>query len=242
VLELALHIVDPLGVLAYRGDLRQAVASKQDHRYTDGVHDFDGWVATVQNGWRIVPASDPNAACTVAFIGDSFTFGWAVNDDETYPNRIAQQLQDVRVLNRGVDGYNIEQIERTMNETPADGYVYFAVIGDQIPADAGSVGDDLPFLWRSATLTYWRWFQRDDESVTDAQQREYEARVQRMTERAPMVVGYFYMPPPVPDAIEIVYRDDMTVSAADGHYDAAGNAYVAQVLLEEVEQMVSEVC
>jgi lysophospholipase L1-like esterase len=53
------------------------------------------------------PYSDPRVA-RVAVVGDSFTFGWGANDDQTYPSRLEQLLNSkvgpTEVLNAGVCG------------------------------------------------------------------------------------------------------------------------------------------
>ncbi len=51
----------------------------------------------------------------VVTLGDSYTFGWGVNDEQTYPAQLAERLreglgfQDVQVLNAGVPGFNTMQ-------------------------------------------------------------------------------------------------------------------------------------
>ena len=47
---------------------------------------------------------------TIAVLGDSFTFGFGVEDDETFVSRIGEQMgPDVRVRNFGVPGYSTDQ-------------------------------------------------------------------------------------------------------------------------------------
>ena len=49
----------------------------------------------------------------IACLGDSFTFGWGVNDDETWPARLEVELGergiDAEVMNFGVEGYHTVQ-------------------------------------------------------------------------------------------------------------------------------------
>jgi lysophospholipase L1-like esterase len=42
-------------------------------------------------------------------VGDSFTWGWGVNDDEIYTERLAALLPDVDVINLGVTAYDLRQ-------------------------------------------------------------------------------------------------------------------------------------
>jgi len=54
----------------------------------------------------------------IACIGDSFTFGWAVTDDQTYPFHLRHRLERLRgsdrveVMNFGIPGYNTENALR----------------------------------------------------------------------------------------------------------------------------------
>lgn len=60
----------------------------------------------------------PSDALAIACVGDSFTFGWAVGDDESWPARLQQELDGAlgagraRVRNFGVPGWNTVNEER----------------------------------------------------------------------------------------------------------------------------------
>jgi hypothetical protein len=67
------------------------------------------WTATVDaSGLRSNGGSIPTANRPVLAIGDSFTFGDEVDDDETWPARLEGLLNE-RVLNGGVSAYGIDQ-------------------------------------------------------------------------------------------------------------------------------------
>jgi hypothetical protein len=51
---------------------------------------------------------------TIAFLGDSFTFGYGVEGDETFARLIEQQLAGTRSYNFGVPGYGIDQMYLTL--------------------------------------------------------------------------------------------------------------------------------
>ena len=55
-----------------------------------------------------IPSSPSQS--TIAFVGDSFTFGDGLNDDETYPWMVQQILKDYDVRNFAVPGYGTCQI------------------------------------------------------------------------------------------------------------------------------------
>jgi len=84
---------------------------------------------------RTIP--DPEIGQRVYVLGDSFAFGWGVNDDETFSSRLAERQNDrVKVFNLGVDGYGITQIYARFSKIQANlessDIVIFTLIGDDI--------------------------------------------------------------------------------------------------------------
>jgi hypothetical protein len=49
-------------------------------------------------------------------LGDSFAFGWGVEDGETYGAVLEKQVPDLEVLNAGVAGYGLDQIYLSFRE------------------------------------------------------------------------------------------------------------------------------
>lgn len=77
-----LRIFDPLGVLRYYNDLSRLfadyVVSERGYSMYPGLHQYSNWTALIErNGNRHVP-DGKNAACEIAFVGDSVTFGFGV--------------------------------------------------------------------------------------------------------------------------------------------------------------------
>lgn len=61
-------------------------------------------------GWRVTP-HHPNADEAVVFMGCSFTFGLGLNDEDSYPYKVAEMLGDgYEVFNMGVGGYGTHQV------------------------------------------------------------------------------------------------------------------------------------
>ncbi len=58
-------------------------------------------------GWRVVENADsPAGAVTVAFLGDSMTYGWGVNAEDALPAQVSAALQGrIEALNLGVSAY-----------------------------------------------------------------------------------------------------------------------------------------
>jgi len=76
---------------------------------------------TDAEGWRRQPSVPATPATRrVLCLGDSYTFGLAVDDADTYPARLQADLRqrglDVAVENLGVPGYDTEQELHTLHE------------------------------------------------------------------------------------------------------------------------------
>lgn len=79
-------------------------------RFTVTLADGYSFVMThLQNSLRITQPLDNYLAASekpeIWIFGCSFTHGWSLNDEETYPWLLQQRLQDYRIVNFGVGGY-----------------------------------------------------------------------------------------------------------------------------------------
>ncbi len=70
----------------------------------------------------------------IAFIGDSFTFGEEVKDDETFPFQLEKEIKNSEVMNFAVHGYGIDQMqlrnERDILKNKPDIVVYAYIYDD----------------------------------------------------------------------------------------------------------------
>src|SRR5262249_2123662 len=80
----------------------------------DGSRFLDFTVTTNELGLRRLGTDDPggppapDGKTVIHCLGDSFTMGWGVEDDESYPAVLARKLGDGHlVLNLGVDGFGL---------------------------------------------------------------------------------------------------------------------------------------
>ena len=81
--------------------------------------DLQGYVHDPELGWdtpnhirgvRQYPLEKQYGAFRVVVVGDSFTWGAEVGDDDTYPQRLERLLASGEVLNLGVRAYGIDQM------------------------------------------------------------------------------------------------------------------------------------
>ena len=65
---------------------------------------FDSTVYTNDDGFRAPEPRGKSAAGAIAAIGDSWTFGYAINHEQAFPSQIAERLR-VPVVNMGIPAY-----------------------------------------------------------------------------------------------------------------------------------------
>ena len=88
------------------------------------------------DGYRTMPRPERPRA-TVVFLGDSFTYGWGVNDNQTFPYVLAtEHWSDIRVINAGVEGWGLTQFYLAVTDMlarpPFPTVVIVAIIEDDL--------------------------------------------------------------------------------------------------------------
>ncbi|MEZ6013835.1 MAG: GDSL-type esterase/lipase family protein [Planctomycetota bacterium] len=106
----------------------------------------------------------------IACLGDSFTFGWGVEDDETFPVRLAAALESGatagqwQVLNCGMPGYNTWQELRLYEKAVRPAQPKVVVIGwyanDLDPYSIGATGTLAPTDHPLAGTAILDWYVR----------------------------------------------------------------------------------
>jgi hypothetical protein len=66
-------------------------------------------VTILPDGSRATAPAPSTADVELLFVGCSFTFGWAISDDETMAWRVQHDRPDLHVVNRGVNAYGTYQ-------------------------------------------------------------------------------------------------------------------------------------
>jgi lysophospholipase L1-like esterase len=118
-------------------------------------------------GHEPLPEADGDAGLRVVCLGDSFTFGWGVEDNETFPVLVEEALdaaidEPVDVINCGAPGYNTYQehqlYKKLMAPLNPDYVVISWYMNDLDPMSFGTTGTLAPLdhpLAGTALLDYW---------------------------------------------------------------------------------------
>lgn len=251
VMEIYLRIYDPLGMDYLARDMREMSKSLEGQSgfwlLKPGHYEFSDSSATVlENHARLVPDAD-SSDCQIVAIGDSFTFGLWVNDEETWVNQLARQLLEVELINAGVPGYNSPQLVRAFSRFPdVDGYLYLIVDNDHIsskvkrltsPHDAelyvtAYIKVSLNRMTGETTTPQWEQFWQDFAQIADRDNilmfTYNHALSEPVTERYPEVIWLDWTPEPI--------------AALDGHPTPRSHVELAGLMLPYVSEFVREVC
>lgn len=90
--------------------------------------EYDVLYSTDEVGARRVPGA-PGTGPMAIFLGDSFTFGHGVEDDEAYPARVQTHWPGTRVRNRGLNGGSTANALIALRDDLARGDVSLVVYG-----------------------------------------------------------------------------------------------------------------
>jgi len=77
-----------------------------------------------QQGIRETINVNPNPELRIVMLGDSFTFGWGIEDNETMASQLSRLIKDAEVLNLGVPGYGIFQMIELYNKKKVNELTY----------------------------------------------------------------------------------------------------------------------
>lgn len=130
------------GLLPARPDNRAGAAAHRELRY--GSESFDAMYTLDEKNRRITPKANPNPEADLLLFGCSFTFGFGMNDDQTWPWLLAKDLgPDWRVVNYAYSGFGAQQTlfmleeKRIDQPTAPDRQALFLAINDQARRNSG---------------------------------------------------------------------------------------------------------
>ena len=87
------------------GNELDIIFNQPSSKYFQNSREFPRKLTTIdENGNRIVPSSNLNGQTKVIFLGDSFTFGQGLSDEETIPNTFCEKFNYFNCINLGIPG------------------------------------------------------------------------------------------------------------------------------------------
>lgn len=250
--EALLRAFDPWGARRYFNDLALLFGATHDapprtFAMQPGIYHFSNWTATIAaDSYRAVPDSRPGA-CRIAFLGDSVTFGYGVDDEQTWIDLLARELPDAAMINTGMTGYNLDDVVATYRQLSADAYVYLLIDNDADPPKQWwrySPADSTSALLDYATV--WQW-QHGDPSIPDFPAVFFATLGKLMSDRRVTVVGFqdddlARQSADRYPALELIPHWTHANSRADSHANAEGNAEIAAAMFPIVKDVVAHAC
>ena len=220
------------------------------YQYEPGHYILAGFDVTVlPDGLRDVPDNNDSSGCTIAFVGDSLTWGSGVNDADTFVNILADEF-DIHALNTGRNGYNATQVLQAINHYDADGYIYLHIHND---ADIGLRYEDYSSGPKPNALLVYLDAARKQLSGEQIKYSgpldmdSYHEAIQQIVQVPNMLMFSFAFNEIDTMAIEdygatFIERYTDTVSYVDGHPNAKGHAFIAEQMRPHIESWLPSVC
>ena len=248
MLDTLLWQLDPLGIHAYfYGQYQQQfVMGMASHGYNlqSGAHNFGSFIVTVgASGNRIVPDTNRYADCVIAAIGDSVTFGYGVQDNETFVNILARAYPDIQWRNVARSGYSARNIALLQDAYPANGYLWLIINNDHYPKWDYTI--TTPSRFPSATNLYLEHgLSKPKAPVLDW--NTYWQAVADITAHETLVFGFEGESPAIETSEQYpvyfipAYTD--FVSVYDTHPNAAGHQQIADSMMPFLEPFIARIC
>lgn len=266
MIEILLRILDPWGFV-YFGDLAKMSSSFVDddnriYSLPDGEYQFSNWTATVSNQLRSTPNTNPDADCRIALLGDSVTFGYGVNDEETWGNILAEEYPDVYLMNTGVTTYPIEPIVDTyqLYQDEVDGFLYLIISNDGHDAnDTRNENVDNPTRNIPLSLLYFGYYliQLDVIETPETVDGMAEEHINRFLENMEILAEEEHIAFMSFDEKQITevaldagydvnvlppYPNEYRISFLDVHLNATGNQVLAQQIAPILNELIENSC
>lgn len=253
LLDALLYWVDPLGIVAYIHSFeRMWETTRPDEAtgftFVSGTHDMMGYSYTIlDDESRRVPASNPEADCTIAMIGDSVTFGQGVDDTETWVNRLAEMVTNVAFVNYGRPTFSAPNVLDSYQTYPADGYIWLVINNDDFPR---SDYLERSVAYEPASRLYWvhmiapRIFPRETllpNGVPIDEERRAANAAEAMGDDV-LIFGFDQYPANTIDDTIIIPSYTSTVSAVDAHPSPEAHQIIADDMRPHVETFIDRIC
>lgn len=249
MLEVLLRLVDPLGVHTYYQWLKFSFNERTTHptgyTFNDGDYVIAGHEVTIENTNRILPVR-PDATCTIAFIGDSVTFGVGVGDSETFAWGIAELYPDVQFVNTGRGGYDSWDLSNSIQYWEADAYMYLIVANDVTEGYMPSAYEHLPT--RLALHNYIAWFNYTyvPSDISNGNNLSAYGDMLDVMDSYPVLYTSYNRHlafDVASERHEVILAEGMPIiSRVDPHPTVEGHRRMASIFAPHVEDLIEEYC
>ncbi len=244
--EALLAWFDPLGFAYFRDQRTLAsllVPDVRGYNVRSGTHVLSSFTFTLlADRTRAVPDTNAAASRTLVFVGDSVTFGYGVDDAQTWVNLVARQRPDLHVVNAGVSGYNSTNVRRGVEQDrTADALVYLIVNNDAEPENQPDFAPTPPEMgsWLALYLVNLPEYLHPvgaDELIARGDMARYFADLRQIRADGRVRLVAFddafgrLTAREFPD-VALIERGTDRVSPADGHPGVRGNQEIAAQML-----------
>lgn len=246
ILESAFRFIDPAGIVRYFSDLAALSAlslpAPEGHLYAPGVHRFSMYTAFIGgDGLRTVQNGN-GGECIIAFVGDSVVFG--MGSDVSFVDYLAPDLP-ATVINAGIPGYNVGNVARSIDMTPAEGYIWLIIQNDDEPAAVWKrpMGGGIPSAL-SLYLNYWL----PDEPALPRNEPYFIEMAAPVLSRSDVLAFVFdnqalteVVKREFPQ-VKVIPNYTHTVSRFDAHPNPAGAAEIADSMRDAVTPFEAQQC
>lgn len=243
LLEGLLALFDPLHFQHFRDATvlsNHEIPAPAGWTFAPGVYHLAlSTVTMLDDGTRLVPDTNVNASKKLVFVGDSVTFGYEVNDDQTFANLIAQQLPDVHVYNTGIIAFNSAQVLRQVQQyADADAIVYLITDNDDDGEYLPEFGRVRPqFSWIVLYAVYLPPLLFPQKFRVPHSVERYLSDVAAIeTHPNVLVVGYDNTLTPITPGVVRIQPYTTRNSISDPHPNPEGHRFLAEQLLPIIRQ------
>ncbi|MDW8171049.1 MAG: hypothetical protein RML73_01060 [Anaerolineae bacterium] len=272
LLEALLRLIDPWGLryfddLARMGNELFVYDEARGYLLQDGDHVFSHWRASIRQGERVVPNTNPEAACTLAVLGDSVAFGYGVDDEQAWVNLLAARFPQVHIINAAVPRYNSTNVLLSARDLEARGSVdayFYLIIGNDTEGSIDVrtfrfVGDGggLPQIVRYLNFALFRGVGTDyspppeGDTTTLGDSEVLRRLLNEMAELNTIPNMHFaaFQYEPLTNTllaegfnVALLRYPDRRISVADYHLDPQGNVELAENIEPLWEAILSQTC
>lgn len=257
LIEVLLRVTDPFGVV-YFHDLANnfydiSVADPRGYVVPPGHYEASHWSFTIlPDHTRAVPDTTREAEKTIVFVGDSVTFGYGVNDVETWVNLVAREFPDWHVINDSYPGWSIENLEGAWEMHPDADLIFVLTItndSDEPKRVAGAAGWKPTYIQLYATMISYllRGYPTPSAETAAALEPAWRAAINRIGADPRVTFIVMNVTGDYDDRVLAMFPDktlrienySTLISTVDSHANAEGNAFVARQVIPLIREKLA---